>query len=139
MAIERFTVAQDRIWPAPLNELRAGRKATHWMWFVFPQLASLGRSATAKFYGIRDLAEAAEYLDHPILGVRLLEATAAILTHKGRTAEDILGLVDAMKLRSCMTLFAALPGAPEAFAAVLKGFYSGQPCELTLAELEAGR
>ena len=104
MTLERFTQAQDRIWPAPVLELRAGRKETHWMWFVFPQLRGLGRSQTAMFYGLADLAEARTYLDHPVLHARLEEASRAMLTNDD--AGKVLGSVDALKLRSSATLFA---------------------------------
>ena len=135
MSLERFTEAQDRIWPAPLEEIRAGRKLTHWMWFVFPQLASLGRSGTAKFYGIRDRAEATDYLAHPVLGPRLRVVSEAMLSHSGMTAEDILGPVDALKLRSSMTLFEAVSGAAGPFGTVLDTFCAGQRCTSTLAEI----
>lgn len=130
MSLERFRSAQDAIWPAPLAELRAGRKATHWMWFVFPQLAILGRSGTAKFYGIRDLNEARAYLADPVLGARLRDCTRAMLAHTP-PAEAILGPVDALKLRSSMTLFARAGGGPE-FDAVLSQFYGGEGCPRTL-------
>lgn len=132
MDLGRFHNAQAAIWPAPLEELRAGRKASHWMWFVFPQLASLGRSGTAKFYGLADLAEARAYLADPLLRERLLAATRAMLAQAGQPAEAILGPVDALKLRSSMTLFerAGGEGHPE-FAAVLAAFYDGQRCPVT--------
>jgi len=132
--LSRFVAAQEDTWPTALAELRAGRKATHWMWFVFPQLASLGRSGTAKHYGIRDLEEARAYLAHPVLGPRLREAARAILAHEGQGAEAILGGTDALKLRSSATLFAEAGGGPE-FQAVLDAFYGGEPCPLTKAAL----
>jgi uncharacterized protein (DUF1810 family) len=124
----RFLDAQDAegTYDAALAELRAGRKTTHWMWFVFPQIAGLGRSPTAQHYALASLAEAAAYLADPVLGDRLRESAAALLTHEGRSAEAILGGVDALKLRSSMTLFArADPGEP-LFAAVLERFYGGE-------------
>ena len=133
MDLERFVTAQARVWPGPLDEIRAGQKVSHWMWFVFPQLAALGRSATAKFYGLADVAEAAVYLGHPLLGPRLEEISAAMLAHRGRPAEAILGPVDALKLRSSMTLFDRVPGASPVFAAVLDGFFAGRRCPTTLA------
>ncbi|QYK41212.1 MAG: DUF1810 domain-containing protein [Paracoccaceae bacterium] len=129
--LDRFVAAQARVWPAPLDELRRGRKTTHWMWFVFPQLRGLGRSDLAIRYGIADAAEAARYLAHPSLGQRLAECAGALLPHGDRPPEAILGDVDALKLRSSMTLFAPLPGADPAFAAVLARFYGGARCRHT--------
>ena len=136
--LQRFVDAQDGIFETALAELRAGAKQSHWMWFVFPQLADLGRSSTAKFYGIGGRDEAAGYLAHPLLGPRLLEAVEAILpwAHK-RSAEQILGSIDAMKLRSSLTLFDAIePGG--LFARGLRAFYDG-PDEQTLALLADAR
>ncbi|MEO3414585.1 DUF1810 domain-containing protein [Roseovarius sp. CAU 1744] len=138
MSLERFIEAQARIWPAPLEEIRAGRKRTHWMWFIFPQLRGLGRSVTAQKYGIEDLTEAREYLAHPVLGARLVTISAALLPHAGHPIEAILGPVDAMKLRSSMTLFQH--AGPEAvFNQVLGAFHTGKVCELTRALLEDGK
>lgn len=109
-----------------LAELKAGRKTSHWMWFVFPQIAGLGRSETARFYAISDVAEARAYLAHPLLGARLREAAAALLAHRGRSAEAMLGGIDAVKLRSSMTLFEAVAPEEPVFAAVLEAFFSGQ-------------
>lgn len=135
--LSRFRTAQDRIWPAPLDELRAGRKETHWMWFVFPQLRGLGRSPRAIRYGIRDLAEARDYLADPVLSGRLADAAEAIREHAGRPAEAILGPVDAMKLRSAATLFHAAGGGPR-FQALLDAFHGGAPCRLTLEAVGKG-
>lgn len=132
--LTRFHDAQALTYPTALAELRAGRKLTHWMWYIFPQLAALGRSGTAKFYGIADLIEARDYLDDPVLGARLHETAAAVLTHPDRTAEEIMGHVDALKLRSSATLFDAAGGGPE-FRQILTAFYGGEPCPLTLAAL----
>jgi uncharacterized protein (DUF1810 family) len=133
--LNRFVAAQEGSYATALAELRRGRKESHWMWWIFPQLAALGRSPTAKAYGIADLAEAAAYLAHPLLGPRLREAMAAMLAHRGRTAESVLGSVDAMKLRSCATLFAAVPGAGPEFRDVLEAFYEGEGDPLTLERL----
>ena len=126
--LERFVAAQDAggTYAQALRELRAGRKTSHWMWFVFPQLAGLGRSATAQAYAIASLAEARDYLAHPVLGPRLRECTAAVLTHTDRTAEQVFGGIDALKLRSSMTLFARADPAEPAFTAVLDAFYGGE-------------
>lgn len=129
-----FVAAQDRVWPDVEAELAAGRKASHWMWFVFPQLDGLGRSATARFFALPDLAAARGYLAHPVLGPRLRAATALMLRHAGTPPEAILGPVDAAKFRSCLTLFAAAaPGEP-LFAEALAAFHDG-PDPRTLALL----
>ncbi|WP_397543105.1 DUF1810 domain-containing protein [Roseovarius salis] len=130
MNLERFTEAQARIWPAPLKEIRAGRKESHWMWFVFPQLRGLGRSATAQRYGLADLDEAKAYLGHEILGPRLIAIGRAMMAHEGSAPESILGAVDAMKLRSSATLFRAA-GGDRVFDDLLTAFYSGVACPLT--------
>jgi uncharacterized protein (DUF1810 family) len=125
--LQRFIDAQAGCYADALAELVAGRKQSHWMWFVFPQLRGLGRSHHAHHYGISGLAEAAAYLAHPLLGARLRECVQVLLSHPGRTAVEILGPVDGLKLRSCLTLFmAAAPGEP-LFAAALHEFFGGQP------------
>lgn len=137
--LTRFHEAQENVWPVALAELRAGRKATHWIWFIFPQLTALGRSATALHYGIADLAEARAYLADPVLGARLDASAEAVLLHAGERPEAIMGTVDALKLRSSATLF-ALAGEGTAtgarMQAILDRFYGGAPCPLTLAHLE---
>ena len=127
--IDRFVDAQDSggTYVAALRELRAGRKTSHWMWFVFPQLAGLGRSSMAAAYALGSLDEARAYLAHPVLGPRLRACVAAVLGNAGRSAEQVLGGIDALKLRSSMTLFArAAPDEP-AFQQVLDAFYGGEP------------
>ena len=113
--LDRFTSAQASVYDQALAELHHGRKSSHWMWFVFPQIAGLGRSDTARFYAIRDAAEARAYLANPVLGPRLYEATAAVTSATG-SAEAILGGIDAIKLRSSMTLFAAVADVTAAVA-----------------------
>ncbi len=135
MTLDRFVAAQDGIHAGMLAELRAGRKRTHWMWFVFPQLAGLGTSPTARFYAVADRQEAQRYLAHPLLAARLHEAIAAIMAAPGR-AEAILGSIDAVKLRSSMTLFAAVADDPAPFAAVLDRFYGGARDPRTLALID---
>jgi uncharacterized protein (DUF1810 family) len=105
------------------------------MWFVFPQLAELGKSHMAQLYGIEDLAEAKAYLGHEVLSARLVEVSRLMLSHADQDAAEILGKVDAKKLRSSMTLFAAVPDAPGEFKQVLDEFYSGSPCPLTIEAL----
>ncbi len=126
--LDRFLEAQDAggTYDAALAELRAGRKTTHWMWFVFPQIDGLGRSPTARHYAITSLGEARAYLAHPVLGARLRESAAALLSHDGLSAEAILGPVDALKLRSSMTLFARADPAERRFAAVLDRYCGGE-------------
>jgi len=120
----RFLIAQRDIYPRALAELRAGAKQSHWMWFIFPQIAGLGRSDMAQRYAIRDLEEARAYLAHPVLGPRLRECTAAVLSHAGtRSAEAIFGGIDAIKLRSSMTLFEAAGG--DGFASIVDTFFAG--------------
>ena len=130
--LERFVAAQAPVYAQALTELKLGRKASHWMWFVFPQLAGLGRSPTARYYGIASADEARAYLAHPLLGPRLRESSEALLAHRGRSAESILGPVDALKLRSSMTLFEAAAEEPGPFARVLETFYDGERDPLTL-------
>ena len=134
--LQRFIDAQGGAFETALAELRAGLKQSHWMWFIFPQLAGLGRSPTAQFYAIASREEARAYLKHPLLGRRLLHSTDAILPWAGkRAAEQILGAVDAMKLRSSLSLFdQALPD--DLFGRALDGFFASTPDERTLALLE---
>jgi uncharacterized protein (DUF1810 family) len=135
--LERFVTAQDSgaTYQRALAELRAGRKTSHWMWFIFPQVAGLGFSAMAQRYAISGDAEARAYLAHPVLGPRLRECTAAIAAVDDGTADRILGPVDAMKLRSCMTLFAAAGPEEKVFSEVLALYFDGEPDEATLARL----
>ncbi len=123
--LERFVEAQEGVYEGVLRELRAGRKTGHWIWFIFPQLAGLGRSETSRFYGIASLDEARAYLDHPVLGPRLRECVGAVLATSGATPDQIFGSLDAMKVRSSMTLFhLAAPDEPS-FGEVLERFYGG--------------
>ncbi len=133
--LERFVRAQDRVWPAVVAELTAGAKRSHWMWFVFPQIAGLGTSPTARRYGIASIEEARAYLDHPVLGARLRETTGLMLGHAGKTPEAILGSVDAMKFRSSMTLFREARPEEPAFGAALDAFCGGEADPRTLAIL----
>jgi uncharacterized protein (DUF1810 family) len=135
MSLDRFLTAQEGVYPAALAELRAGRKTSHWMWFVFPQIAGLGQSAMARRYAILDRAEARAYLAHTVLGARLGECAEAMLGWAGRrSAEAILGGIDAIKLRSSATLFEATGGGA-AFADLLDAFYAGTRDPATLARL----
>jgi uncharacterized protein (DUF1810 family) len=126
--LQRFVDAQDAsgTYERALAELRAGRKTSHWMWFVFPQIAGLGQSEMSRRYAIASPEEARAYLEHPVLGPRLVECAEALLPHEGKSAEAILGGIDATKLRSSMTLFARA-GDYQVFAWVLERFYEGRP------------
>jgi len=132
--LERFVQAQDQggTYDRALTELRAGRKTSHWMWFVFPQIAGLGRSATAQRYAIESLDEARAYLDHPVLGPRLRGCAAALTAQSGSTAEQILGGIDAMKLRSSMPLFSLAAPGEAIFTDVLERYFEGEPDEGTV-------
>ncbi|MGE0219997.1 DUF1810 domain-containing protein [Mycolicibacterium sp.] len=132
--LQRFVDAQDRVYPTVCAELRAGAKRSHWIWFVFPQLRGLGRSATAEFYGISGLAEASAYLAHPVLGARLRECAGLLADVEGRSARQVLGYPDDMKVRSSMTLFARA-GDDAVFRTVLDRFYDGREDPATLALL----
>ncbi len=132
MDLERFVAAQDPVYDRVVAELRAGRKTTHWMWFVFPQIAGLGRSPTSVRFALASLEEARAYLDHPVLGARLRECTQIVADHSGLTAFDIFGGIDALKLHSSMTLFAhAAPDDP-LFKTVLDRYFDAQADPNTL-------
>ena len=133
--LERFLRAQEDMYHRALAELREGEKRSHWIWYIFPQLQGWRSSAMAQLYGIRDLAEARAYLAHPVLGERLITCCEALLVHKDKTAEEILGAVDALKLRSSMTLFALVSEENSVFYKVLEQFYEGQKDPITLAGL----
>jgi len=130
--LDRFLKAQTPQVADVLAELKRGRKLSHWMWYFFPQLRGLGVSSTAQFYGIESLDEAIAYLDHEILGPRLRECVALMNTHRNKTADQILGVVDAMKFRSSLTLFAKASDDEPVFIEALDRFYGGQPDQRTL-------
>jgi len=138
--LQRFVDAQDLdgTFDAAVRELRAGRKRSHWMWFVFPQVRGLGRSATAQYFGIASREEAAAYLDHDVLGPRLRRSARLLTQFGGNSAELVMGSVDAIKLRSSMTLFAAVADDDRDFVAVLDKFYGGQRDAATLQFLDPG-
>ena len=133
--LQRFVGAQADVWDGVTDELETGLKTSHWMWFVFPQLAVLGRSATAKFYGIRGVDEAKAYLAHPLLGPRLIDCVRLLLHQRDRSARDVFGDVDAMKLRSCLTLFFAIAPQEPAFRDCLQQFFNGDADALTVQHL----
>ena len=127
--LQRFVDAQDPVYERVLAELRAGRKRTHWSWFIFPQLAGLGSSAMARRYAIASLDEARAYLAHPVLGPRLVACVGLV---QGPSAEEVLGHPDDLKFRSCVTLFGLVEGASPVFRAALDRYFGGVPDPLTL-------
>jgi uncharacterized protein (DUF1810 family) len=133
--LSRFIAAQERSYASAEREISEGRKTSHWAWYIYPQLVGLGRADTALHYGIESLAEAKAYLDHPVLGPRLLHMMELMLQHLDQPADMILGPVDALKLRSCATLFSHIADAPPVFAQVVEMFYDGMRCEVTEALL----
>lgn len=134
-SLDRFVAAQDRVYAVALSELERGRKESHWMWFIFPQLRGLGQSVMSHLYGIANRDEARRYLAHPLLGPRLVACAQAVLTHDDRSAEAIFGTIDAGKLRSSATLFAV--DGPAVFTTILATFFDGRPCPVTARRLHA--
>ena len=130
--LERFTSAQDPVYDEVISELRRGRKAGHWMWFVFPQILGLGGSWMSQADAISSRAEAEAYLAHPILGPRLIECTRLVTSANRSSIHEILGSVDALKFRSSMTLFAEVANDPAVFREALQRYFEGHPDQLTL-------
>lgn len=128
----RFLDAQNMLYLKALSEIKDGLKQSHWMWFIFPQLQGLGHSETAKFYAINNIDEAAAYLAHPVLGKHIIQISEALMNIEGRTANDIFGSPDDMKLRSSMTLFANVPNADPIFEKIIGKYFNGLQDELTL-------
>ncbi len=135
--LHRFITAQAEDYERAFRELQRGRKESHWIWYIFPQVAGLGHSSTSQEYAIRSKNEAVAYLEHAILGTRLQRCCEALLKHHGKKVQDIMGFPDDLKLRSSMTLFAMLSPQDSVFHKVLNAFYSGQMDERTVAFLEA--
>lgn len=135
----KFLDAQNQVYLKALSEIKKGKKTTHWMWYIFPQIKGLGSSETAQYYAIKDLNEATAYLKHPILGKHLIEIAQELYNLKGKTVTQILGTPDDMKLRSCMTLFANVKNANPLFNNVLEKYFNGVPDELTLHLLNSVR
>lgn len=133
-SLDRFLVAQEHSYDTALREIRAGRKRSHWMWYIFPQIAGLGMSYTAQLYSIQDISEARDYIAHPVLGERLIEISRALLTLDSSDATAVMGYPDDLKLCSCMTLFKQVSDDP-VFSAVLDKFYGGRADTRTLAIL----
>lgn len=134
--LQRFLDAQEQVFNNVLNELKRGRKSGHWIWFIFPQLKGLGRSSMSEFYGISSLDEARAYLHHPVLGTRLIQCAELVMAVQGSDAEDIFGEVDAMKFRSCMTLFAQAAPENRVFTSALEKYFGGEPDGVTLSSLQ---
>lgn len=130
--LARFLQAQERSYETALAELRRGAKHSHWMWFIFPQIAGLGSSSTAQFYAIPSRAEATAFLAHPVLGPRLVTCAEALLGVEGKTASEIMGYPDDLKLRSSATLFAAVSPEGSVFHRLLEKFFDGEPDSRTL-------
>jgi uncharacterized protein (DUF1810 family) len=135
VSLERFVTAQAQIYPRVLAELQAGRKQSHWMWFIFPQIAGLSGSYRGQLYAIQSLEEAQEYLAHPVLGARLRECSQAVMAVEGKTAHQIFGSPDDLKFRSCLTLFAQVAPDEPLFADLLDKYFDGEADELTLQKL----
>ncbi|MEG0851234.1 DUF1810 domain-containing protein [Flavobacterium plurextorum] len=131
--LARFLDAQNKLYLTALSEIKKGKKETHWMWFIFPQVKGLGKSDTANLYAIADLKEASEFLDHPILGKHLIEISELLLTFKRKSADGILGDLDARKLRSSMTLFSMTENTNPIFQEILDAFFSGESDPLTIS------
>ncbi|WP_300970744.1 DUF1810 domain-containing protein [Thiocapsa sp.] len=134
--LNRFLRAQEHDYAPALAEIRSGRKRTHWMWYIFPQLDGLGFSETARRYAIRGLDEAWAYLEHPVLGPRLVECAEVVLAVQGRSAREIFGTPDDLKLRSCVTLFAEVSPAGSVFRRVLEVYFGGEADGKTLRLLD---
>jgi uncharacterized protein (DUF1810 family) len=130
-SLERFLYAQEAIYDDVVAELHSGRKRSHWMWFIFPQIAGLGHSSTSRYYGIKSVEEARAYLHHPVLGKRLLECTQLLYALEGRSASEIFGYPDDVKLRSSMTLFAQVTEAGSIFEQVLEKYFDSESDEAT--------
>ncbi len=135
--LQRFLTAQAEDFDRALRELRRGHKESHWIWYIFPQVAGLGYSSTSQKYAIRSREEAVAYLNHATLGIRLRQCCEALLKHQGREVQDIMGYPDDLKLCSSMTLFAMISTPDSVFHKVLNAFYSGQMDERTVAFLAA--
>jgi uncharacterized protein (DUF1810 family) len=134
--LNRFIEAQQNIYPQVLEEIRSGRKSTHWMWFIFPQIEGLGHSSTAKYYSIKSIEEAKKYIGHPVLGKRLLECSNTLLNIDDKSANEIFGYPDDLKLRSSMTLFNFVAPQHKVFANVLEKYFAGEPDQQTLSILK---
>ncbi len=134
--LQRFIDAQQNTYQQALTEIKAGRKRSHWMWFIFPQIAGLGFSETSKLYAVKNLEEAQLYIDHDVLGARLIEISKVLHNIKGKTANQIFGSPDDLKLNSCMTLFSSLDDTNAVFDAVLTKYFNGVKDNKTLRKIK---
>jgi uncharacterized protein (DUF1810 family) len=137
--LERYVTAQESDYDTALSEIRAGKKRTHWMWYIFPQVEGLGFSETSRYYAVKGIAEAEDYLRHPLLGRRLIQISNELLHLDTSDATAIFGSPDDLKLKSCMTLFALVPQTDPVFAAVLSKFFGGRMDELTVQLIATSR
>jgi uncharacterized protein (DUF1810 family) len=135
--LDRFIDAQAEVYSGALSEIKSGRKTSHWMWFIFPQIKGLGQSDIAKHYSIKNIEEATAYLNHPFLGRHLVDISKALLEINGKSANQIFGSPDDLKLRSSMTLFSNVKNTNPVFDEVLAKFFSGQPDKLTMQILQS--
>lgn len=134
--LNRFLSAQESVYDRALGELKSGRKRTHWMWYIFPQIDGLGHSSTARYYSIKTMEEARRYLDHPVLGKRLVECTEAVIAIKGGSVSEIFGYPDDLKFKSSMTLFEKVAGPGSVFSSALDKYCRGERDTATLSLLE---
>ena len=134
--LNRFLIAQEGVYERVLAELKGGQKRTHWMWYIFPQMEGLGYSSTAKRYSIKSIEEAQQYLNHPVLGKRLIECTQTVVALKGGSASEIFGYPDDLKFKSSMTLFEKIAGSGSVFSSALDRYYHGERDAATLRLLE---
>jgi len=125
--LKRFIDAQENSYDHALSEIKQGKKTSHWMWYIFPQIKGLGKSETTKYYAINSKNEAEQYLNHPLLGKRLIDISKELLKHKGKSANDIFGYPDDLKLHSSITLFSILPNTNSIFKEVLSAYFNGLP------------
>ena len=133
--LDRFLTAQEKTYPFALNEIKKGRKVNHWMWFIFPQIRGLGNSSQSLKYSINSKEETISYFNHPILGARLLEISEELLVIENKTAKEIMGFKDEIKLKSSMTLFAKIQTEHKVFQAILDKYFNGVQCHKTLSFL----
>jgi len=134
--LNRFLDAQKDLYEIALNEIKTGKKFKHWMWFIFPQYKGLGYSSTSQKYAITCIEEASMYLNHPILGQRLIEITNAFINLENKSAYEILGEPDYLKMKSCMTLFDSIQAKLDIFSKVINKYYAGSKCDKTISQLE---
>lgn len=136
-SLDRFIDAQENKYQQAFNEIKNGKKESHWMWYIFPQISGLGNSELSRFYAIKDLEEAQDYFEHPVLGPRLVNISKLLLEIKGKSANEIFGKPDDFKLRSCMTLFGSLKNSHPVFDQVIDRYFDGKKDEKTLQIIQS--